>query len=124
MYSLSSNQSFDNLIKETYFNHTGRFSRKQFIIAEVLLILSTFFFIPFFRLLCVFGRLQGVLIIIWLLSIIYAHSVIAIKRLHDIDLSGWFSILVYIPYLGVLFYIYLILKKGDNQKNQFDLLKV
>jgi curved DNA-binding protein CbpA len=41
-----------------------------------------------------------------------------IKRLHDINLSGWFSLINFIPYVGALFGLVILFidgKKGENQ---------
>ena len=42
-----------------------------------------------------------------------------IKRLHDLDLSAWFLLLFFIPYLNFLFLFFILLAKGTNGVNVF-----
>ena len=62
------------------------------------------------------------LTIICLIGICYGFwiSVIsAVKRLHDLDLSGWLFLLCLVPVIGVFFYLYVALKPADDSENQF-----
>ena len=45
-----------------------------------------------------------------LLGILYLFVVLNLKRLRDINLSGWFSLLTLIPGISLLFEIFLCLK--------------
>ncbi len=119
MHSSTMNQSFSDLIKDTYFDCRGRLSRSQFVIAVIgikLSILLAFLFCPPLSFL---GTLKGLILVGYALACTYGAYVIIIKRLHDIDMTGWFSLLLHIPFLNVLFFLYLILKKGDNGRNRF-----
>ncbi|AOA57129.1 DUF805 domain-containing protein [Acinetobacter larvae] len=42
-----------------------------------------------------------------------------IKRLHDLNASGWLSLCSFIPYGNVLFELYLIFAKGSANSNHF-----
>ena len=42
-----------------------------------------------------------------------------IRRLHDINMSGWWSILVFIPLVNLIFGIYVLVKKGTEGANRF-----
>ena len=62
------------------------------------------------------------LTIICLIGICYGFwiSVIsAVKRLHDLNLSGWLFLLCLVPVIGVFFYLYVALKPADDSENQF-----
>ncbi len=114
-------QSFCNFIKDTYFDHTGRFSRGQFIFSGIILNLLTFMIYPLCPLLSFLGSLKGLAVVLYVIGLMYGYFVIIIKRLHDVDLTGWFSLLLYIPVIGFFFFVYLIFKKGDPGRNQFGL---
>lgn len=43
----------------------------------------------------------------------------AIKRLHDIGLTGWLSLLNFIPYLNLVFFLILLIKSGQKKKNKY-----
>lgn len=44
---------------------------------------------------------------------------IGIRRLHDLDKSGWFMLLVLIPFVNVIFGLYLLLARGTVGYNRF-----
>lgn len=49
-----------------------------------------------------------------------AYSVIfSIRRLHDTDLTGWWSLLGFIPFLNLLLLTFLIIQKGTEGTNRF-----
>ena len=117
--SIRVNESPTDLIKNTYFNHRGRLSRSQFLIALVSLELVTFLIGLLCTSLFFLGPLKYIVLIGCALACVYGSFVVIIKRLHDIDLTGWFSVIIYIPVLNLFFFFYLLLKKGDEGKNQF-----
>jgi uncharacterized membrane protein YhaH (DUF805 family) len=60
------------------------------------------------------------LIVIFLLLVSFVFSLIFfIRRLHDIDMSGWFSLLAIIPLINILFGIFVLVKKGTEGNNRF-----
>ena len=114
--------SFSNQIKDVFFNHRGRFSRETFAITFAGLLLFIFISSPLLYKLC--GLFLPWLIIVLLALayvgyMIYAMFVLCIKRLHDLNMSGWASILVMIPLLNILLVAYLCLTKGDSGNNRY-----
>ena len=114
--------SFKEKIKDVFFNHHGRLSREAFLITFVGLMLFSAITTPFLYKLC---RLFLPVIIINLMavayvaSIIYATVVICIKRLHDLNMTGWISILALFYPLNLLFFAYLCIKQGDDENNKY-----
>jgi len=47
------------------------------------------------------------------------QGMFVIRRLHDRDKSGRYCILLYLPYIGILFWIYLLFAKGTKGDNQY-----
>lgn len=43
----------------------------------------------------------------------------SIRRLHDIDLSGWWVLLGLVPLVNVFFWLYMLLKRGTDGPNRF-----
>ena len=41
------------------------------------------------------------------------------RRLHDFGTSGWWMLLILIPYVNIVFSLVLIFKKGDVGNNQY-----
>ena len=60
---------------------------------------------------------------LFMLAIMLVSLVITIiffiRRLHDINMSGWWSILVFIPLVNLIFGIYVLVKKGTEVSNNF-----
>lgn len=55
-------------------------------------------------------------------ALIITHLILfysVIKRLHDLDKSGWWSLLILIPKLNFAFTIYLLFAKGTEGANRF-----
>lgn len=59
-------------------------------------------------------------IMIMLLPFIFFTVIVYPKRrLHDLNLSGWLVILIFIPVINVLFSLYLIFAHGNKSINQY-----
>ena len=111
-----------NQIKCIFFNSQGRFSREAFTIAFSLLSVFVFIGIPLINLigeLILPNFLTGLIVLILSLYVTYAGFVISIKRLHDLNLTGWLSILNLAIPLSFLFIAYLILVKGSKGDNKY-----
>ncbi|WP_435255434.1 DUF805 domain-containing protein [Tenacibaculum sp. A30] len=97
---------------------TGRIDktefRKKFIYLVILFIISiAITFLPYFNLL---------LLLYWTLTILlFGYSIYLIKpaarRLQDMELNGWWSLLFIYPLFGVILGIYLSLKDGKEKNN-------
>ena len=47
----------------------------------------------------------------------YSSIVFTIRRLHDLNLSGWLFLLLYVPVFGSLFWLYTAIAKGTEGRN-------
>ncbi|MEM8561326.1 MAG: DUF805 domain-containing protein [Pseudomonadota bacterium] len=45
---------------------------------------------------------------------------VCVRRLHDIDKSGWWILLGFIPLLGGLVLLYFLIQPGDERTNRFN----
>lgn len=54
------------------------------------------------------------------LAIIIPYLAVAIRRLHDINLSGWWILIVLIPIAGTIILHIAMLFPGSEGKNRFD----
>lgn len=64
-----------------------------------------------------FFMLTGGLILLLLYS--YLIIIFMIRRLHDLNQSGWMSLLLLIPMLNLLFSLYLVLARGTPHANNY-----
>ncbi|TGV31210.1 DUF805 domain-containing protein, partial [Mesorhizobium sp. M8A.F.Ca.ET.142.01.1.1] len=64
------------------------------------------------------GKLGQVLAIIALLVFLPPMLALAVRRLHDIDESGWYVVIAFIP-LGVFVLFPVMLLPGSEEENRF-----
>ena len=109
------NTCFVDYLKNEYVKFDGRISRCQywmFAIYSILvgmvisLVVSV---LPFLDLLSTF----------YFLGILVPSVGLGVRRLHDINLSGWWFLISVIPYLGGLALIFLFAIPGDNKANDY-----
>ena len=61
----------------------------------------------------------GLLGALFLLITAVPSLAVSIRRLHDIDRSGWWSLLIVIPFLGTIWLLVLFCLKGTPGENRF-----
>lgn len=93
-----------------YFSAAGRLNRQSYLLRSLFL----------FLLMLVGGALATIVIgFVIIIPAFIANILLNIRRCHDLDLSGWWSIGCLIPYLNVVFYLYLMIKKGTTGPNKY-----
>ena len=103
------------VVRDNYFNFDGRAHRKEFwMFALVHIIISIGL-----------GILEEVIGLFAILYLLYAVAVIlptlgvSVRRLHDIDKSGWWILMGFIPVLGFFVLLYFYVKEGTKGSNKF-----
>lgn len=56
---------------------------------------------------------------LWLLLLIYLFAVVYIRRLHDLNQTGWLTLILVIPLVQHIFWLYLLLASGSKQANRY-----
>jgi uncharacterized membrane protein YhaH (DUF805 family) len=59
-----------------------------------------------------------IMIAISLISLVI-YIIFSIRRLHDVNKTGWLMLLIIIPLVNFFFMIYLLVKRGDEGANRF-----
>jgi len=113
------------MLKNIYVDCAGRMSRKMYWVFGVFglfifTILATVF-LYFATAAMGLGRELSFYIS---LSIIFIATLwpflsVTIKRLHDIDLTGWFSLIALVPYINLLFVLLVGLVPGNKATNKY-----
>lgn len=62
--------------------------------------------------------LVGLFIILYVAAI-YFSFIFSIRRLHDRNQTGWLSLLMILPLINFIFFIYLSCAKGDERVNNY-----
>ena len=98
-----------------YFSFTGRIRRLKYGFALLILVM-----ISFLSWLIVEYTGEPPLLG-WIIAVLawLAFSPVIIKRSHDVDLSGWSILLLFIPFANVIFLFYLLIKEGTQGTNRF-----
>jgi len=66
-----------------------------------------------------FSPLIIITFLIAYIPLIYFTFIFAIRRLHDLNVSGWASLLLLIPILNIILGICLTFVSGDSEENQY-----
>ena len=53
------------------------------------------------------------------LLLIWAQLALAAKRFHDVGKAGWFCLLLFVPLVGLIAFIYLLFARGEDRDNQY-----
>jgi uncharacterized membrane protein YhaH (DUF805 family) len=48
-----------------------------------------------------------------------AHLILFIRRSHDVDHSGWFALLLFVPFVNIAVGLHAIFAKGTQGPNRF-----
>lgn len=98
---------------KNYVNFKGRANRKEFWYA----------FVAYFIVNLILGFIPGtagmIIKIIWWLATLLPVLGVSVRRLHDINKSGWYLLIGLIPLVGEIILIVWWAKVGDTTENQF-----
>lgn len=104
-----------------YADFSGRARRKEYwmftlfnlIFGIVGMILDNIFGIA------VDGIWYGPLYGLYTLAVIIPGLAVAVRRLHDINKSGWMLLIILIPIIGGIWFFVLMVKEGDKKENKY-----
>lgn len=113
---------FYNLFIRNLFSFKGRASRKEYIARFVIIVIILFILKlnleyenPYNNWL--FIIILGLSVILTWISI-FQYFPLAVRRLHDLNASGWYVLISFIPF-GQLLILWLIFKKGTDGPNKY-----
>ena len=107
------NQYFINVIRSRYADFNGRAGRAEY-----------WYFVLFNILVGTAVGLVAMLVGDWFsyiysLALLVPGVAIGVRRLHDIGKSGWWLLISLIPFIGTIWLIILLAKKGDQGTNAY-----
>ena len=112
------------------YNSVGRINRMQYLKYKIalfafglILILTALLIGNIFNLIApIVGFIAtGFLMIVVAVPIFLVDILLGVRRLHDMNLTGWFMVLMFIPYVNLLFTAFLFCWKGTEGKNEYDI---
>jgi len=106
-------------LKEKYVDFNGRARRSEYWWFALFTWAGTIFLSFIDNL--VFGVDASVSILssIWGLAILLPSLAVGVRRLHDLEKSGWWLLLSLIPLIGFLVLLFWFVKQGTDGQNRF-----
>ena len=108
------NQYFVDVLRNKYADFNGRARRSEY-----------WYFVLFNSLISMaVGLVAGLIGLDWL-SYIYTLALcvpsiaVGVRRLHDIGKSGWWLLISFVPLIGAIWLIILMVKEGDHGSNAY-----
>lgn len=103
-----------------FFGFSGRVSRAAYIPAGLLLYLARFY--PVYQIIAADGvesieTFWGGMFLLVIGATLISHIALAVKRLHDMGRSGWFSVLFLVG--DFLVYLFLCVAPGTTGPNRY-----
>lgn len=112
---------FLKVVRDNYANFNGRARRKEYwmyvlfniIISVVLMIVDTALGLN------IGNGMNGIIGVIYSLAVLIPSLAVAVRRLHDVNKSGWMLLTAFIPIIGAIWLIVLLATEGDSGNNQY-----
>ncbi len=116
LYSLSYLTNFKVLVTEKYFSFTGRATR-----GEYWRFVLTHAFLSLLIALCdiVYFGSGGIVPNVYNVLMILPNVGVHVRRLHDVERSGWWLLIECLPILGTLYIFFLALRSGTEGPNEY-----
>ena len=115
--------------KEMFLRYDNRLNRKPYIMRELGITVATFvicFVISFvFGLVGVVVDSEGIITMgtglatIASFAMVVPSTMLGIRRLHDLDKTGWWLLLGFVPLINLAFALYLIFVEGTRGPNRY-----
>ncbi|MEN9867732.1 MAG: hypothetical protein RL748_3322 [Pseudomonadota bacterium] len=128
----ASSANMDDIFEQTYdppiFSVSGRIGRVRYISFSVVLHLASYLIAAIlFSILAAMSRSMsdspslviGAVVLLFWLPMIAITVILSIRRLNDLDQSGWLSLLNFVPLINLLFWLFLLVASGTKGSNRF-----
>ncbi|MEO7977179.1 DUF805 domain-containing protein [Flavobacterium sp.] len=119
---------YKKVVFENYANFNGRARRSEywyFVLAQILIIFGIIALGSFIG--TFFNRSEDGFFIafgfvgIYLLAILIPYLALIVRRMHDIDKSGWFYLVRFVPVIGGIWILVLLCTEGNYGSNNYGL---
>ncbi|AWH53489.1 DUF805 domain-containing protein [Stenotrophomonas sp. ESTM1D_MKCIP4_1] len=106
-----------------YAQFDGRANRREYWMFQLFLVLATFvLMIPFVIAALMESQglmiAMGVLFVLFWLATIVPVIAVTVRRLHDCNQSGWLYLLSFVPFGGLVIFVFTLLP-GTPEENRF-----
>ena len=103
----------------------GRIGRIRYLAYSMIAMLAYGFFIGIIAAVAIpamaeqSGAFAGILMVVLYIPLIVFSVFLMKRRLNDLNKSGWWQLIAYIPLIGALFALYILLWPGTKGSNNF-----
>lgn len=109
------------VVRDNYANFNGRARREEY---WMFVLFNMLFAIGIAVISSVLTSLTNIeaffgLYAIYILGVLVPSLAVAVRRLHDINKSGWFYLIVLIPIIGSIWLLVLFVTEGDAGANDY-----
>lgn len=103
------------------FSFSGRARRKEYWMFSLFVVLIALALIFFDTTLGIYSEEAeiGLLSGIFMLAIVVQSLAVGVRRLHDSGLRGWWLLVSFIPYVGAIIWLILMVMDGQEGENRF-----
>jgi uncharacterized membrane protein YhaH (DUF805 family) len=107
-----------DVLKNKYAKFDGRAGRPEywfFVLCNVIVVVVLDILIP----VKLVGLLASALLLIYGLATLVPAIAVGVRRLHDIDRSGWWMLIVFVPLIGGIVLLVFAVLPGTQGNNRF-----
>lgn len=109
------NEYFVEYLKTSYAKFDGRISRRQYWMFALYSIIISIIFQILIAILPIFAILG----LLYSLALLVPSIGLLIRRLHDINLPGWWLFIAVVPFVGAIALLLLLCTPGDAKANNY-----
>lgn len=113
-------ENYKSIMTNKYSMFYGRADRMEFwyfILANVPFLI--FLYISIFLLPSELAFIAELILVLYLLAVFIPGMAVSTRRLHDIGRSGWWLLIILLPYVGVLALFFMFISEGDFLANSY-----
>ncbi|WP_461205046.1 DUF805 domain-containing protein [Clostridium sp. DL1XJH146] len=103
-------------VLKKYVQFDGRARRKEY---WMFILFNAIFMVLASIIDGIIGSDMKIISSLYSLAVLLPSIAVSIRRMHDIDKSGWFMLVVLIPLAGPIWYLVLVCTEGTRGENSF-----
>jgi uncharacterized membrane protein YhaH (DUF805 family) len=110
--------TFIDVFRKT-FEYDGRTSKAEFLCMGFICLNGMAIFYKLLPALYPNPTFELISIFLFNICIFFPSLSISVRRLHDLDYSGWFVLIAFIPIVNLILQLFLLFKRGNKDINKY-----
>ena len=103
------------VMKSNYANFSGRARRKEYwmyTLFNILIVMALLLVMVVLD-----AAILSSVLILYYIGIIIPSIAVGVRRLHDVDKSGWWTLINFVPIIGGIWFLILMVTEGKSLEN-------